>query len=212
MRLLPEVFAEGSAVAWSVSPTRVVFEADGRRLVSRLVDATYPDWRRVITPAMTEGITIEAADAIAAIRRLRALRTDAKAPDMLTVVARPAGGGGLDASARRLVEGVGRMDPGGRLDAAEVKARTDLGALIGREVALKTAGPGRLVGLCPFHNERTPSFSVRPDKGVYYCFGCGTKGDAITWAIDLWRGASASERGLVTAYLRARGITLPLPH
>jgi DNA primase len=50
-----------------------------------------------------------------------------------------------------------------------------------RVVALKKAGGSRLKGLCPFHNEKTPSFNVDVDKGFYKCFGCGKAGDAITF-------------------------------
>lgn len=40
-------------------------------------------------------------------------------------------------------------------------------------------------GLCPFHNEKSPSFSVRADKGFYYCFGCGASGDSISFMMEL---------------------------
>lgn len=66
-------------------------------------------------------------------------------------------------------------------DVEEVKARTDLAALIGERVALRPAGVGSLKGLCPFHDERTPSFHVRPQSGFYHCFGCGESGDAYTF-------------------------------
>lgn len=66
-------------------------------------------------------------------------------------------------------------------DVDEVKARTDLGILIGERVALRPAGVGSLKGLCPFHDERTPSFHVRPQSGFYHCFGCGESGDAYTF-------------------------------
>jgi DNA primase len=60
----------------------------------------------------------------------------------------------------------------------EVRARTPLGALVGRRVRLTRAGR-ELKGLCPFHNEKTPSFHVVEDKGFFHCFGCGAHGDAI---------------------------------
>jgi DNA primase len=60
----------------------------------------------------------------------------------------------------------------------ELRARTPLGALIGRRVRLTRAGR-ELKGLCPFHNEKTPSFHVVEDKGFFHCFGCGAHGDAI---------------------------------
>ncbi len=60
----------------------------------------------------------------------------------------------------------------------EVSARTDVVSVIGEYVTLKKAG-GRLKGLCPFHNEKTPSFTVNPDRGFFHCFGCGEHGDSI---------------------------------
>ncbi len=123
------------------------------------------------------------------------------------------------------------------------------------------------VGLCPFHKEKTPSFTVNEDKGFYHCFGCGAHGDVITFVMDfagclfreavedlhgghggtdpdvtrraaesqhhaeaerhaqdkrevqsrieyarhLWRKAVPAPGTLVEAYLRARGITIPVP-
>ncbi|HYA69535.1 MAG TPA: CHC2 zinc finger domain-containing protein, partial [Acidimicrobiales bacterium] len=65
-------------------------------------------------------------------------------------------------------------------DVARVVAATDLVALIGEHAALKRQG-ARFVGLCPFHREKSPSFSVSPDKGFYHCFGCQRSGDAISF-------------------------------
>ena len=64
----------------------------------------------------------------------------------------------------------------------ELRARTPLGALIGRRVRLTRAGRD-LKGLCPFHNEKTPSFHVVEDKGFFHCFGCGAHGDAIAFVM-----------------------------
>lgn len=66
-------------------------------------------------------------------------------------------------------------------DVEEVKARTNIGDVIGERVALKSAGVGSLKGLCPFHDERSPSFHVRPQVGFYHCFGCGESGDVYTF-------------------------------
>jgi DNA primase len=65
-------------------------------------------------------------------------------------------------------------------DVARVRDATDLVALAGEHIALKRVGR-RFMGLCPFHTEKTPSFSINPDLGVYHCFGCQKSGDAITF-------------------------------
>ncbi|MFD1722147.1 DNA primase [Amnibacterium endophyticum] len=70
-------------------------------------------------------------------------------------------------------------------DIDEVRARTDIAAVVGDHVALKSAGVGSLKGLCPFHDERSPSFTVRPGVGRYHCFGCGEDGDAIAFLMRL---------------------------
>ena len=66
---------------------------------------------------------------------------------------------------------------------AEVRDRTDLVELIGGYVTLKRAGRN-FVGLCPFHREKTPSFNVSPERGIYHCFGCGVTGDAIRFLME----------------------------
>src|SRR5271170_2985991 len=65
-------------------------------------------------------------------------------------------------------------------DVARVRAATDIVALIGEHAALRRSGQ-RWVGLCPFHTEKSPSFSVNAEEGFYYCFGCQASGDAITF-------------------------------
>ncbi|MCF7821529.1 MAG: DNA primase [Mariprofundaceae bacterium] len=65
----------------------------------------------------------------------------------------------------------------------EVLARTDLAEIIGRHVELKRSG-SNLMGLCPFHHEKSPSFSVSPDKQLYYCFGCGKGGGAFQFLME----------------------------
>ena len=62
-------------------------------------------------------------------------------------------------------------------DIEEVKARINIADVIGGYVALKPASAGSLKGLCPFHQEKSPSFNVRPLQGFYHCFGCGAGGD-----------------------------------
>jgi DNA primase len=62
----------------------------------------------------------------------------------------------------------------------EILARTDIGEVIGAYVTLRKRG-NDLVGLCPFHGEKSPSFHVHPDRGFFKCFGCGVGGDALTF-------------------------------
>lgn len=62
----------------------------------------------------------------------------------------------------------------------DLKLRVNLADVVSRVVTLRKTG-SRLKGLCPFHNEKTPSFHVDPDKGFYKCFGCGKAGDVITF-------------------------------
>ena len=62
----------------------------------------------------------------------------------------------------------------------EVKARADIVDVIGQYVDLKKAGR-EFKANCPFHEEKTPSFYVAPDKGFYKCFGCGESGDVFTF-------------------------------
>ncbi|KAM9862464.1 DNA primase [Leucobacter sp. BZR 635] len=66
-------------------------------------------------------------------------------------------------------------------DVEEVKRRTNIGDLVGDYVALKSAGIDSMKGLCPFHDERSPSFHVRPTLGYFHCFGCGESGDSISF-------------------------------
>jgi DNA primase len=62
-----------------------------------------------------------------------------------------------------------------------VKAATDFVDVVGARTQLRKGGGGRYMGRCPFHEERTPSFSVNAVDKLYYCFGCGAKGDLITF-------------------------------
>src|ERR687885_1948887 len=71
--------------------------------------------------------------------------------------------------------------PPGFLD--ELRARISLADLVGRRVRLVRRGREHS-GLCPFHNEKTPSFYVVEDKGFFHCFGCGAHGDAIGFVMQ----------------------------
>jgi len=73
----------------------------------------------------------------------------------------------------------------------EIRSRINIADIIGRHVALKTAGQN-LKGLCPFHKEKTPSFTVTPAKGIFYCFGCHKGGDVFTFLME-FEGLSFSE-------------------
>lgn len=66
-------------------------------------------------------------------------------------------------------------------DIAKVRERARIDEIIGEYVMLRNAGSGSLKGLCPFHDEKTPSFHVTPARGFFYCFGCGEGGDVITF-------------------------------
>lgn len=72
-----------------------------------------------------------------------------------------------------------------REDIDEVRSRTDIREIVEGYVTLKSAGIGSFKGLCPFHDERTPSFHVRPSMGTYHCFGCGESGDVISFLMEM---------------------------
>ncbi|GAB7191330.1 DNA primase [Kineococcus sp. NUM-3379] len=96
----------------------------------------------------------------------------------------------------------GRIHPD---DLAAVKDTVRIEEVVGAHVALKSAGVGSLKGLCPFHEERSPSFNVRPHVGRWHCFGCGEGGDAINFVqrVEGLSFVEAVERLAATA-----GITL----
>ncbi len=66
----------------------------------------------------------------------------------------------------------------------EIRERVDIVHLISEYVALRKAGRN-FIGLCPFHKEKTPSFSVRPDKQIFYCFGCGVGGNVFSFLMNI---------------------------
>jgi DNA primase len=70
-------------------------------------------------------------------------------------------------------------------DIALVRERAAIADVISEHVTLKNAGGGNLKGLCPFHDEKTPSFTVAPARNVYFCHGCGQGGDAISFLMDV---------------------------
>ncbi len=66
----------------------------------------------------------------------------------------------------------------------ELRSRAPIAAIIGQSVALKAAGRGQHKGLCPFHEEKTPSFTVDEAKGFYHCFGCKASGTAVNFVME----------------------------
>jgi DNA primase len=64
-------------------------------------------------------------------------------------------------------------------DIAAVRERARIDEVVGEFVQLRSAGGGSLKGLCPFHDEKSPSFNVTPSRGLYYCFGCSEGGDVV---------------------------------
>jgi DNA primase len=87
----------------------------------------------------------------------------------------------------------------------EIKRRTDLAALISEHVALKRSGRGFL-GLCPFHQEKTPSFHVDPERGFFHCFGCNAGGNAFTF---LMRVTGATFPEAVRTLAARAGVAVP---
>lgn len=71
------------------------------------------------------------------------------------------------------------------LDVAHVRDRSPIDEVVGEYVQLKNAGGGQRKGLCPFHDEKTPSFHVTPSKGFFHCFGCQTGGDVIAFVMKI---------------------------
>jgi DNA primase len=81
-------------------------------------------------------------------------------------------------------------------DIAVVRERTPIVDIIGERLTLRPAGGGTFKGLCPFHDEKTPSFNVNPAKGVYYCYGCAEGGDVLSFVMktEMLTFAEAVER------------------
>ena len=89
----------------------------------------------------------------------------------------------------------------------ELRARTTLSALIGRTVKVTKAGR-EFKACCPFHNEKTPSFTINDEKGFYHCFGCSAHGDAIRWMTDQ-RGLSFMDA--INELASEAGMEVPAP-
>jgi DNA primase len=91
-------------------------------------------------------------------------------------------------------------------DIALVRERSPIADVIGEHVALRSAGGGNLKGLCPFHEEKSPSFNVTPARGLFHCFGCGVGGDVIRFVqqVDHLPFAEAVERLAARAGIQLR--------
>jgi DNA primase len=89
----------------------------------------------------------------------------------------------------------------------EVRARADLVEIVGAQVRLKRRGRN-LVGLCPFHNEKTPSFSVNAERGFFHCFGCGAGGTVFDFVM---RVEALTFAEALQSLARRYGIALPEP-
>ena len=87
----------------------------------------------------------------------------------------------------------------------ELAARNPIEEVVGQYVHLKRSG-SNLFGLCPFHGEKTASFSVSPDKGIYYCFGCHKGGSVINFEMEI-EGLSYPDA--VRALAKRAGLTVP---
>jgi DNA primase len=87
----------------------------------------------------------------------------------------------------------------------QVLDRTDIVDVVDRRVKLKKAGKN-YSACCPFHQEKTPSFSVNPEKQFYYCFGCGAGGNALGFIMDYER---MEFREAIESLAQAAGMELP---
>ena len=70
-------------------------------------------------------------------------------------------------------------------DIAEVREKSRIDDVVSQYVTLRNAGGGSQKGLCPFHDEKSPSFNVNPSRGFFHCFGCGEGGDVITFLMKI---------------------------
>ena len=97
---------------------------------------------------------------------------------------RAAGGDEVDNRRARSVPRHTLANVAGRISEADrerVRDASRIEQVVGEYVALRNAGGGNMKGLCPFHDEKTPSFQVSPSRGYYHCFGCGEGGDVFAF-------------------------------
>src|SRR6201993_379139 len=91
--------------------------------------------------------------------------------------------------------------------AERVKQQADIVRVIGEYVRLKKSG-ANFTGLCPFHQEKTPSFAVHPVKQIYHCFGCGAGGDVFKFVMEMDKITFPES---VRAVAEKCGIAVPAP-
>ncbi|CAN7783516.1 CHC2 zinc finger domain-containing protein [Variovorax sp. LjRoot175] len=96
--------------------------------------------------------------------------------------------------------------PGSVID--QIKQRVDIIEVVGRHVELKRAGGALFKGLCPFHTERSPSFTVTPTRQSYHCFGCGAHGDAVQFLMEM---EGMSFRETIEDMAQSAGVVIPAP-
>ena len=89
----------------------------------------------------------------------------------------------------------------------EVRDRTDIVEVVSQSVALKKVGKN-YKGLCPFHSEKTPSFTVSPEKRIYHCFGCGAGGNIFKFVMET---QNISFLEAVRKFSQNAGISIPQP-
>ena len=89
----------------------------------------------------------------------------------------------------------------------QILEQSDIIDIISDVVQLRKRG-SNFIGLCPFHTEKTPSFTVSPDKGIYKCFGCSKSGNVITFMMD-YHGMEYPEA--MKELARRAGVTIPEP-
>ncbi|PWR20032.1 DNA primase [Zavarzinia compransoris] len=91
----------------------------------------------------------------------------------------------------------------------EIKSRLLLSTIVGRRTKIMRKGRADFMALCPFHGEKTPSFHVMDDKGAYYCFGCGEKGDIFTF---VQKTENLGFREALEKLAAEAGVALPAPN
>jgi hypothetical protein len=99
-------------------------------------------------------------------------------------------------------------------DIAEVREKARIDDVVSGYVTLKRAGGGSLKGLCPFHDEKTPSFNVNPARQFFHCFGCGEGGDVISFLMKVDgppspRPSSGSRRSSACSFVARTATTSP---